>query len=474
MKHVQILFLLLFGALSAKAQVPDPYPIRIYRFADQVSIADSNGNNGQAYAYSNVTVRSINNLLRVTIVGQAGKYYRPAQFRNVSGVPYGSTADAAYLAYLLATPASSGGGGGSGTVIADASQINTGILPEERLPSTVIKTSVTYSNPSWLINIDPSKIAESSTKRFVPDSKITQWDSYSTTKQSVITNQVDITPRNVNVNGTLTAPTPVTGTASNVVATTKFTYDEVMRLLRDTLLAQYKPLFDANQFVTVDTIISGTKISFIRIKPGLLTGTASATATSGTVVTGRVALTFTDAGVAAPIVAVDSSSAPLRYYKGGSLVDWDSGPNSGVSTTRLPAGTEGYLEMRYFPMQDFAAIGFNTSGVKTEQNLSRYQAGIYVNSSGKIATVVQGRASLEVASTFTAASGSYIRLRRTTTGTFNVEYSTDGTTYNTILTDIRSTVPSVTPITSELYGGIAIHFNGRVYMPSSSNNFVTY
>ncbi|MCX6218331.1 fibronectin type III domain-containing protein [Spirosoma sp.] len=177
MKHVQILLLLLMGAITAQGQVTDPNPIRIYRFADQVSIADSNGNNGQAYAFSNVTVRSINNLLRVTIVGQAGKYYKPSQFRNVSGVPYGSTADAAYLAYLLATPSGGGGGGGSTVVIADASQINTGTLAEERLPATVVKTGGTYSNPTFINALDPSRISQNSLNRFTSDAEKEAWNN---------------------------------------------------------------------------------------------------------------------------------------------------------------------------------------------------------------------------------------------------------------------------------------------------------
>ncbi|ARK08889.1 hypothetical protein A6C57_00390 [Fibrella sp. ES10-3-2-2] len=111
MKHTLVVLFLLMS-VSAVAQTPQPRAVRLYRYNDQVVLADSVGASPVTYPASLVSLRSVRNLIEV-VVGSASVYYRPAQLLNSQGVAYGSTVSTSINNFLATAPKTSPAGIGS-------------------------------------------------------------------------------------------------------------------------------------------------------------------------------------------------------------------------------------------------------------------------------------------------------------------------------------------------------------------------
>lgn len=120
----------------------------------------------------------------------------------------------------------------------------------------------------------------------------------------------------------------------------------------------------------------------------------------------------------------------------GTLVEspagrWGSGTGNGLSALSLPASTNGTYQA------DFSGAGYNDSVIgwdaaNTNTTFSSFAYGVYIDSgSGKYAIIEAGTPL--AASAFTATSGDKFRLSRTGS-TIKAEYTTNGTTWNTIYT----------------------------------------
>ncbi|MCX6216499.1 fibronectin type III domain-containing protein [Spirosoma sp.] len=178
MKPLLFLLFLFSLAIPLRAQVSEPTAIRIYRISDQITTADAAGNITGFYPYADVSVKAEGALIKVSVKGVGTLYYSPALFWTEQGTPYGSTVNAALNLYLLSIPASSSGGsGGTTAATTNAGALVSGTLDDARLSANVVKTTGSYSNPTWLSALDPSRISQNSLNRFTSDAEKDAWNA---------------------------------------------------------------------------------------------------------------------------------------------------------------------------------------------------------------------------------------------------------------------------------------------------------
>ncbi|GAB2571693.1 hypothetical protein [Spirosoma areae] len=170
-----LLSLLLLASFSGQAQTPTPEPLRIYRVGEQLFTADSVGGNLKSFAYSPIYARASGVLIEVGL-SRPYKYYIPAKFRDGSGAAYGATVSDALSGFLLSGLPSNNVSGGS-SFDGNAAGLTSGTIPTARYGSTVVQTTGTYSNPSWLSALAAAKITEDATHRFLTDAERTAWNA---------------------------------------------------------------------------------------------------------------------------------------------------------------------------------------------------------------------------------------------------------------------------------------------------------